>query len=284
MKKITQAELGMSLPIGIRKGKTLQKDFSLRPYKAKHDRFLAAFREANHGKSMAYLVAKFLSIIVERAGHQSYALTKEGDSTAEDVLRFQHWPDGDVLYAYLVARIQSVGKWMNIPYACGVSTCGQVGTFKADLTSTEVEVLETVDEIEQWIELPNGFRLRDNTTVPKIKLRPMAFNVRTFPGASTARIDEITPDILREVVVGVEGKQGRYNLTNEEIDEIPKADMLAINRLAGRISAGPLFVTRFNCPKCNAPILNEMNWSFDHFFDSSVPDSTLKLPERSSTS
>jgi hypothetical protein len=70
-------------------------------------------------------------------------------------------------------------------------------------------------------------------------------------------------------------KRFDYVLTNEEIDEIEKIDVLVIDRQADKIAAGPDLRTHLECPKCGIKILNALNWSFDHFFDLSVPMGVL---------
>lgn len=83
---------------------------------------------------------------------------------------------------------------------------------------------------------------------------------------------------FREAVCGVDCQQGHYTLTDAEIDEIPKIDLLAIDRKAGSVAAGADMRTTIKCPakKCGAPILQAFDYTYKRFFDSSVPLSALE--------
>jgi hypothetical protein len=276
MRTTTLGELGPKLPIGFVKGKTLNKDFTLRPYKSWVDRVLNVWREANEGRSMAALAAKFLSLLVSTAGGEEYTLTAEKDSTAEQELRVYRWYWADVMYAYLFARVKTVGSIIEVPYACpnrfavGAARCDAAGLNRADLNSTEVQVVEDVAELKHWIELRDGFPLRDGKTAKELCLQPVRFTAQALPGSSVQDINAIGYNHLREAIAEIKGV-GEYSMTNSEIDEISKVDALILDRAASKVTAGADMRTHLECPKCGCKIINALNWSLDSFFDSSVP-------------
>lgn len=250
----------------------LEKQFSLRPYKARIDRHLNIYREANEGKSLAYLAGKFLSLIVESAGGVSYPLLENGDSTPETEFRIHDWHFADAIYVYIYARIVNISELIEVPYRC--HRCKTAGILKADLWTTDVKVMDSADEMHVWVDLQDGVKITDTGKVSKkIKLQPVKYRALFAAGASQADINSLSYAQLREAIVEVDGAPAGYVLRDEEIDEITKRDMLRIDRQAGAVSAGPDMRTTVECPKeaCGVKIRDALNWAFDPFFDTSVP-------------
>lgn len=279
MKTVTLKELGPQLPIGILDDKKkLHKGFQLRPYKARVDRIMSTWRETND--SYQQLVPKFVSLLVTRAGPESYSLTKDGDTTPEDVARIHGWYLADVIYAYLWARVQLTEKIM-LPYSCPLPACGSAGALEADLSSVEVVVIETAGELMQWVDLRDGIKLQHGPgagkTCRRLKLKPPTYRALLLPGQGMVSVGELSPSILREMVVGTDVVRNQQHLlTDEEIDDISKVDMLLLDKASESIAAGVKLHTELNCPQCGAlsPVSDTV-WLFDYFFGSSVPTSAL---------
>jgi len=276
MRKTIVRELGMQLPVGVLKDGKLDKSFVLRPYKSKVDRFLNIYREANEGRTMAHLAAKFLSLIVESAGGVSYPLAESGDSTADSEFKIYNWYFADVLYVYLYSRILNVSEMIEVPYRC--QRCGTKGISKADLWTTEVKVVEKVDELSTWVDLKDGFKLENGKTCKKLKLQPVKYQAMFAAGSGGSSTGGLSYAQLRESVSEVDGTPPGYIIKDSEIDDIGKMDMLRIDRQAAIVSAGPDMRTSIDCPKadCGVQIKDALNWAFDPFFDSSVPLVALK--------
>ena len=160
MKTTTFREQGMQLPVGKVVNGQVLKDFSLRRPTAKVDRLLNIWREANQNRHIAHEVCKYLSLVVESAMGDAYPLAENGDSTPEQMVKFLHWCYGDVMYAYMYARVAMVSEWVEIGYAC--PTCGHEGTLEADLWDHTVDVLETPDEFICDVEFRDGFKAGDS--------------------------------------------------------------------------------------------------------------------------
>lgn len=272
----TVKELGMQLPVGVLKDGKLEKAFSLRPYKSKVDRYLNIYREANEGRTMAHLAAKFLSLIVESAGGVAYPLAQSGDSTVDSEGKIYSWYFADVLYAYLYSRIVNVSELIEVPYRC--PRCGTKGIAKADLWTTEVKVIEKVEELSTWVDLNDGFKLENGKTCKRIKLHPVKYQAMFAAGSGNSGVGGLSYAQLRESIAAVDETPPGYTIKDSEIDDIGKMDMLRIDRQAAIVSAGPDMRTSIDCPKadCGVQIKDALNWAFDPFFDSSVPLVALK--------
>jgi hypothetical protein len=277
MKTITVKELGSTLPIGMWDGKTLHKDFSLRPYKSKIDRHLNAWREANEGKHIAWEVVKFLSLIIESAGDQVLRLDDKGDSTEESMAKVLDWSFGDVMYMYLFAR-KIVCNELTIKYGCPNDKCTVKAAEKnVDLSSVEVVVIESVKDCRFWVELIDGFRLSNTKLCKKIQLKSIPFKTLLLQGATQGFVDSLGYSQLREAIISVDGGGDNYVLTDEELDEMGKLDQLRLNRYSGKLTGGPKLQTTITCDKCKQPIVRAIDWRYEHFFDSSIPVSRLMI-------
>jgi len=268
----TIKELGMKLPIGNFNAdkNQLSKDFELRPYKAWVDRNINLWQEEHEDEHIAKLVVKYISLVLARIGQESFGLTAERDSTPEQEMRVSKLYYADVVYMYIMSRIKAVGPEMDMPYVCG--RCGKTGIATADLWSLEVRVLDSPKQLERWLTLQSGAELRDGTIAKKLKLRPIAYRAQLMSGASQSAA-RAGYNEFREAVCGVDTKTGHYTLTDDELDNFDKIDMLALDRQAAVSSAGPDLRTHLTCPhsKCGAPIREAFDWTFNTFFDSSVP-------------
>lgn len=274
MRTTTIKELGTELPIGFlsEKSNQLVKSFSLRPYQSWVDRRMNTWREANQGKPGAWLVAKFLSLIVEEAGGHHFKLDDNKDSSDALLVKILDWNFADVLYMYMWARIQ-VCDQIVVTYGCTNVDCSLQSAEKlVDLTSIEVVCAEAPNETKFWVDLRDGFKLANRKVCRGLELKAIPFRVVLLPGASQGSVDDsLGYNQMREVVVNIKGEDAGYILSDAELDEMSKWDQMLINAQAGKITAGLKLRTTLLCDKCKQPIVRALDWSFDHFFDSSIP-------------
>lgn len=274
MKHTTVKELGAELPIGFvsEKSNQLVKSFSLRPYKSKVDRQMNIWREANQGKPGAWLIVKFLSLLVEEAGGNYFRLDDKGDSSPELMAKILDWNFSDVIYMHMWARIQVCAQ-MAVAYGCPNIDCSlKSAETIIDLTSIEVSCAEKVEECKFWVDFRDGFKLPNRKICRKIELRSIPFRAVLLPGGGQGSVDDsLGYNQMREAVSAVDGADDGYILTDEDLDELSKWDQMLINAKAGKVTAGLKMRTTLICDKCKQPIVRALDWSFDHFFDSSIP-------------
>jgi hypothetical protein len=61
------------------------------------------------------------------------------------------------------------------------------------------------------------------------------------------------------------------DVDDRDLDEMDKIDRIRINRITNEVAAGPDMRVRVPCPKCGLEIIDPLNWTFDYFFETSVP-------------
>jgi hypothetical protein len=239
---------------------------------------MAIWREANEGKHVAWLVAKFLSLIVEEYGGNFYSLDEKGNSADEFMVKILDWNFADVLYMYFWARIQ-VHPEMVIAYGCPNVDCPLTSAEAIiDLNTVEVVCIEDPKDCKFWVQLQEGFRLANKKLCKKLELRAIPFRTVMASGGTQGYVEDVLGYAqMREAIVAVDGGGDDYILTDDEIDEMGKLDHLIINAQAGKLSAGLKFRTTIQCDKCKQPIERALDWRFDHFFDVSIPVSRLVI-------
>lgn len=278
MQTTTLKEWGARLPIGFPKGKGLEKTFALRPFKAKVERHLGNWKEANGGKYnagqlLAMQTAKLLSLLISQAGSTQLAVADDGDSSAASELEIHKWFFSDVMYAYIFSRVQSLGSELESPVVCPMNSCGFSGMGQFDLNSVEVTVADSVEELYSWVDLQRPFLLRDGQTQCKsVRVGPVRWATMTKPGVLAGNMSAIALSSLQDSICAVNRKEDQpYQLSESELDEMEKIDRVRIDRLAGKASAGVDLNTTMKCPQCGAPIVNPLDWTYDSFFGSSLP-------------
>ncbi len=293
MKKITVSECGYKLPIGVlsTNGKGLVRDFTLRPYKSSVDRHIADWVETNESKYsrpgtlIAARVSKFVSLICSQVGDVAWALDKDKNSTPEQELAVYGMWYADVMYVYFMARIASLGKDYEYPYICPDKKCaankGSKITF--DLSTADVDILEPNDPLQKWVELKFPFKNRAGRLVKKFRIEPARWHITLQPDFYGKSADGVSYTILQDCVRGIDGQDGRYELTTDEIDEINHADVINIDRQTKSLAPGIDLQTKIECI-CGRLIVNPLNWTPDFFFGSSYPISEISnVSETTST-
>lgn len=278
MKRTTIRELGQQLPIGIPlEDGTLVKSFELRPFKARVDRHLEIWREANANKSISYVVTQYVAMILKSIGERAYALGKDGSPSDETAFDITQLFFADVMYIYVWSRINELDSFIVKPIRCPVCRTITQGA-RFDLFDADVNVVEEIAELEQWIDLRKGFKLRkEERTAKRVKLHPVKWAVMHHEGVTGGSMGKAGYVQLQHSIVGIDGFEGAYTPTESEIDDLHKVDMLMLDRESNRVSAGLDMRTSIKCPgkpkeeekECGFEITDALDWTFDNFFGSS---------------
>jgi len=278
----TVKERGLRLPVGKVVDGHLVQTFTLRPYKSWVDRAMGNWRQANQGRELPYLVAKYLSLVVAEACGRAFSLTDDRDSLPEVELGILEWPMVDVFYAYLMSRISAVTSLVAIPF-----TCPQCRTEHSnvtyDLSNMRVECADEIKDIRCVVPLRDGFRLADGTQATSVTLSPAPWRVMLIPGVLGGGLGTIEYQHLRETIVEVNGESRM--LLESELDDMGKLDRVLIDRKAGGLVSGPSLQTVAECTgerkdgtPCRYVHSRTLVWTFDDFFESSVPEEVLMKP------
>ena len=216
--------------------------------------------------------AKFLSLIVARAGDKDLPINDDGDSPAAGELAIHKWHFSDVLYAYVFARVQSLGPQLEASVSCPMRSCGFSGRGQFDLGTLEVRSAEKSEELFTWIDIKRPFPLRDgNGMCRSVRVGPVTWASMTRPGVMSGNMSTIALASLQDSIGAINRKDEPYTLFESELDEMEKIDRVRIDKMAARVQAGVELSTDIPCPKCNAPITNPLDWTFDFFFGESLP-------------
>jgi hypothetical protein len=283
LRRTTIGEQGPKLPIGTLQGNQLVKDFQLRPYKSRIDRALGDWLEANQSKYSsapvleAAKVAKFCSLICAQLGSRAMALTTDGDSPPEaEVGMYSAWY-ADVMYLYVFARIQALGPQLEVNFVC--PACNQPAKGIYDLNTMEVDVIDDAADLSSWAQLQRPIRDRNGKKVSKLKLRPITWATMLKPGVFSGVMDQITQAGLEDCICGTDATEGESMLTQGEIDDLERIDIVGLNHQTQNLAAGLELKTSVTCPHvdtttekpCGYTDEDAMNWTFDYFFGSSLP-------------
>lgn len=277
MKRTTIRKLGPQLPIGMptEDGK-LSKGFEIRPYKSRIDRHLGLWREANANKSLAYLVTEYVAMILKSIGNRAFALDKDGTPTDETRFDISQLFFADVMYIYVWSRITELDPYIVKPVKCPV--CQTVTpSARFDLQDADVLVVESIDEMEKWVDLRKGFALRGKGgTAKRLKLHPVKWLVMHHDGVAGGSVSGASFVQLQHSITGVNGSDEPYMVMESELDDLHKVDALLLEKETDRVSAGLNMQTSINCPgdpdeekECGFEIVEPLDWTFDTFFGSS---------------
>lgn len=287
MKKTTLEQQGSNLCIGLVDPKNPAKrhrSFSFRPYKGKTDRLLNDWYEQNktsHKEAQLLVgkVAKHLSLVVERIGDMAFPVDKDGDSTPETLLAIMSLPIPDVLQMYTYLRLQTLGSDFHSAVKC--KSCGHEEIKVYDLRSAELKVAESEVEISFWYDLqdPIPSVLDQGREIRSIKIRPAPFATLMSSNfnSKTSTLDSL---LLQESVTSINEKEkgGRpYRLQQQEIDEMSKRDLTAISVAYEDLSGGLNLAVIAPCSKCQSPVIDLLNWTYESFFEQSPLLATKKL-------
>jgi hypothetical protein len=274
MHKTTMGEQGQKLPVGVREGRSIHRDFSLRAYKSYIDRHMGDWDETAEGRytsraaKIAARIPKLLSLLCESFGGVAMPLDDKRNSTAESELKFWSFSYADVMYAYIYARIASLGPLIEVPFTCGKCKKSQRAVF--DLNTLELDVLDDDDEYERTVKLADPFKLRDGKLVRALRVHPVPWSAAMEPGVFSGQMHQISFAAIAGSISGVDCVEGPYQMTPQEMDEISRRDTININRRAGTLAAGIDLETTLECP-CGVKHTSGLNWTFDYFFGSSLP-------------
>jgi hypothetical protein len=269
--KKTLEENGPILPIGITVSGNLVKSFELRPYKTKTDRALAIWREANENKTVAHLIPKYLSLVISKVGDTPYELDADGNSSAAQELMFHNWNLVDVFYAYVYSRVKHLGGKVLVPYVCPVPKCGAKDRGTFNIATADVVIANSIRGLVRWVDLKRGFQLRDGKQCTSVKIQPVTWQTMLAIGAGQSAVGTITYSSMQSAICGVNKSEKPYTLSEAEVDEIEKIDLVTIDRSNDQMGIGLSLDTEVPCKECGYVISGALDWSFDDFFGESFP-------------
>jgi len=260
----TLADLGYNLPLGIPTGAVLAKAFAFRPYTMAQDKAIARDFEANADSTEAAKVTSTLKHLLVTLGDMDLSEAKPEEVEAHVKGMFF----GDVMFAYVMARVASLGKGLSFPYRCPF--CGTPFVFEGDLTTIRVRAFDTPESLEQFVTLPVPWKLRDKA-VTRLLLRPSPWGM--IEGKMHTPV-HYQAAIMQGAILGADDKEDgpldgeRLRLTPFEVDSMPKRIINFLNDEVARTNGGPELSVRTTCPSpgCKRELDQPLDWSYESFF------------------
>lgn len=256
----TLREQGPKLPLGIAVPNGLARDMATQPWKFKQEKELAKLRQDNQDQSIAHWVSMVLATMYTKLGTHDFAETKyEGKRIIISQMIM-----GDVWYAYLWLRTQTMGPKVNLELKC--PACRKPFGFLADLETTEVQVADAIEQTKWLYEMKEPFEIRGKLATQLLLGQPRweameAANHQSGMGDATAKLA-----IIRGSIHGITGQDAMVILTEDELDEMSKIDIESIVAQINSNNIGPNMAIEGACPKCQRDFRLPMDWSYDNFF------------------
>lgn len=253
-------DLGPNLPLGILDSGSYVKDIAVRPWRMAEERELGRLRDANKDANVASFVSMVLSVMCTRLGCHDF----EGMKSEQRRVLISQMFMGDVFYAYVWLRVQTMGNHLDLNLAC--AACGRKFPFQADLNTVEVETAETEDAASWSYTLRVPFKIRDQTA-SVIRMGPARWNALEMmdrhggmnPGMAKA-------GIIRGCFRGLADDDKPMLIGDSELDEMSKWDLEKLTTEIDDYSIGPNMAVEGNCPHCRSPFRSPMDWTYDSFF------------------
>lgn len=276
----TLNEYGQRLPIGLIddsvKPPILKKEFEI--HKLDWERERAASKTWK--RVMRQDGTSFLDEIVVKIAHTleslgGVSLEKHNIEKRMQIL-YEMFP-GDVFYLYIWMRVISLGNEFALTKV-KCPACGHIiKEFPVDLSSTEINVREKVEEVYHKVTLKDGFECMGEVRT-KLTLRPSTF--RAMAKSDFEDDAEFFADVLKSSVIDIEGMPDDAMLTDDDIAKMTPYDRAKIRQTVDFMSGGPRWDVQIDCPseKCNVTFDHLIDWRFSNFFKLSSPSLMPRMP------
>lgn len=267
----TLGEQGMNMPLGFTTPDgSLSKTFSIKPWRMVEEKELSQAKKDDPAQSLATYVSTVVAYMCTHLGHYNFADHKDGKpmEMAERRVIVSQMYMGDVWYAYVCIRRESLGDVLKLKLTC--PRCRKSFPWAGSLASLGVNASQTVEDCMWEYELANPVAIRGKTAT-KFRMGPQRWQVAesVYGDPNEAMAKEAA---LRASIYHINGEADRIQLGSGDLDLLTKLD---IEQLSGDIDEhfiGPNMAIELNedhpCEHCGykEPRLIPIDWSFDRFF------------------
>ncbi len=269
-KETTIGELGSSLAIGTSgKGSDkLDKRIVFDEMTTADEKVIG--KKTKKGATMGDTVSIVLAQMVRRLGE--YDLSSADFS--ERLVQINRLYMGDVLLAFILLRIETMGEHIDMEMAC---QCSPKKSFsmKVDLRTTKVRCIDDEDAMVWHYKLLKPRTLREKLVESLSMTSPRWSSMCELNGALPPRVAAI--EGLRSGVIGFnEEKNASFIFTAAEFDQIGKRDLENIIAQVDEHVVGPQMAVEAVCPTCERDLKYPINWQYSDFFAASSPSQTSR--------
>jgi len=262
----TLKDQGYNLPLGLLKDGSLRKPFTFKPYTMAEDKAIARRIDSfGDGAPESVKVSFVLSQLLINLGGEDVSELEQGKRD----LKVFGLGFGDIMYAYLMARVESLGPEVRFPSVC--PWCEQAFTFDGDLLSVEVLTTEDPTELTKVVDLSVPWKVR-GISATRVLLRPTPWGICHGKSVTPA---EFQAQMYQGAIIGVDDKDpGSEDPITEiamsplDIDTLPKRLVNELDGAVNDLNGGPRLRLTTKCPHdgCGRPVTRPLPWGFDSFF------------------
>jgi len=263
--KTTLADLGSQLPVGIRTGPgTLEKAFSVRPWKTKDEREIA--KRKTPDTSIAKYVSMIVATMCDRMGPHDFSQMKP----VERELIVSQMYMGDVFYVYCYLRRRALGPLLKMQFDCG--HCKEKIPYTANLDTLEVRTVEREEQLGWAVDLQDPIKIRGKD-ISRFQLSAMRWNVLETTAQVNVGSDAVAKiAAIRGSIVGLNSESEPVIISDPEMDELSKYDLENLAHQVNIHYVGPDMAIEDVCTPEICPrgggrkFMVAIDWTYDSFF------------------
>ncbi len=262
----TLGELRGTLPIGVPVGGKYHRDIIVKPFRVKEMKQIGEYRAKSRAITTGKLVGHLLGVVCEQLGPYKFA-TMERDAEKQLSVSMMHMVD--VLYAYLFARVESLGPQIILPTSC--PNCRTRLEPVVDLNQMDVKVLDSDNLVDLTydVELQDGLiwrgELRKKVTIGQPTW--LSMDSPELQGESGMNVATRETEVVRNAIVAVDGIP--TTLTTEDLEGMTIKDSTALLATISKNMPGPELLVNHSCPACSFEWQDSVEWGYDSFFRAS---------------
>jgi hypothetical protein len=257
----TLAEWGKQLPIGVQEGDRFLKDFDLVPLDWKLDREIGrSWSKRREQLTLSDYVGTILAHTVTDIGGQDITKFK----LPKRLLIFNQMYQADVFYVYAYLRLISMGNEMKIS-SVQCPSCSHRFEYIADLSTLEVVTIDNPADMIKEIKLRDGFEMAGEQRFT-LKVKPPKWNMLGSAFPTTLNEADMFAAMLMNATHEIEGMPDGAALTEQQVSQFSKYDVEVCHEALDEVIAGPRWEVEGECPKCEEPFFEVIDWTYDRFF------------------
>lgn len=256
---------GLFMPIGIAgPDGTLNKGFSIRPWRMKEEKELAQAKKDDPGQNLATYVSTVVAYMCTRLGHHDFNTTRPEEKRVYVSQMYM----ADIWYVYASIRRDALGDLLKLTLKC--PRCRKDFPWAGSLATLAVKTADSLGACMWTYLLAHPLTIRGKT-VHSLQMGPQRWNVAesVFSNPNEGQAKEAA---IRASIYSLNDSPERAQLLSSDLDEMTKLD---IERIASAIDEhfiGPNMSIEIDkstpCTHCgfDQPRRIPIDWTFDHFF------------------
>jgi hypothetical protein len=272
IKRVALKEQGARLPLGIiNTDGTYTKDIAVRRWRMAEERELGELRDKNRDANVAQFVGMVLATMCTQLGRHKFEELKQEERRIHISQMFM----GDVFYAYVWLRLQTLGSELHLNLRC--PNCGFRFPLVADLETIEVDGCDTLEECMWEYKLKESFEIRGKEVTDLLMGPARWTSLESMQGVGGLNTGAAKASVILGSIHGIanwkdkDGKPMQVALAESELDEMGKRDIEAITNRVDEHAVGPNMSVEGSCQRCRYQYKLAIDWGYDSFFGDSSP-------------